>query len=179
MQERLDSTFKYSLPNLIIGTLCLLLGVLCFLALGEAEGWRAAGCVLFGCVWLAGGGLYCIAFLQKWQWVRIDREAITVRCGLYPLRTVPLHQVERCFECKKWLWGDRGQTIVRNCLVMDTVTDRETFAVRDGYNRKDQEYIVMLDTPKNRQALRNLRFHIEKTKPLPYERIAASGGLLL
>jgi hypothetical protein len=119
---------------------------------------------------LLSGSFYCVCgvgffcnFLWKLQWVTIAEKEIWVRHVLFEIKRIPREQIKRCWICRKCIVVvlPRMSNIYRDCIVIDTGISRRPHQVEDGYNRKKQKYIILLDTAENRAVLRECGIMVE------------------
>ena len=132
------------------------------------EVWKTgeSGEVALIVIWilLALGGFvgFLLDFLHKWQWVTVGAEEIWVHCVLFEIKRIPKSEIKRCWVCRKCLMVvHRGRNVYRDCIVIDSGISRRTHQVEDGYCRKKQKYIILLDTAENRLVLRECGIVLE------------------
>ena len=159
MDKRLKSNFKYVWDNLLLS---LLFGLMLYGGIFVLPGVLETGEpgeVALVVIWilLAFGGTiwFFLEFLLKWQWVTVDPEEIWVRCVLFEIKRIPKEKIRQCWVCRRCLMVvHRGCNVYRDCIVIDTGISRRRHQLEDGYCRKKQKYIILLDTVENRLVLR-------------------------
>lgn len=164
MPKRLKSNFKYVWDNLLYGCFLLSCGVCMLMVLDEATApekyWLLLLSGVFCCSCSVG---FFFNLLRKLQWVTIDEKEICVRCVLFEIKRIPRDQIKRCWICRNCLVVNlpRMSNIYRDCIVLDIGISRRKSQVEDGYNRKKQKYIILLDTAENRAVLRECGIMVE------------------
>ena len=167
MPQSLKSNFNYTWVNLLYCAVCvvMLYGGMVVLpeVLGDGEPGKVALIVIWILLALGGSVGFLLNFLHKWQWVTVDAEEIWVRCALFEIKRIPKSEIKRCWVCRKCLMVvRRGCNVYRDCIVIDTGISRRKHQVEDGYCRKKQKYIILLDTAENRLVLRECGIEVEK-----------------
>lgn len=160
MQKQLKSNFKYVWDNLVYGAFFLALDILFLVNMDYSPDnwWIWIFIFPFFVVCCIG---FFINFILKWQWIVIEKNRISARCLLFEIRGISLKRVKRCWTCMTEMVYQKGRTLYRECIVIDTITSRRSRDICDGYCRKKQGYIILPDTQSNRAALQECGFVIE------------------
>ena len=158
MALRLKSNFRNVWPDLV----SVVSGFVAFFggiyALPVAEAGKFVVCLLMTLLFGAMGIFSLVEFLRNWQWVTVDEAQVTVRCVLFEIRSIPLSQIKRCWVCRARVASLDRRGAYRDHIIIDTAKTRKQHTISDGYSHKKRRYIILPDTPENREALR--RFHI-------------------